>query len=592
MRRPAARVAVVCALGVLASVGASACTTAGSTPGGSSSATTPGVATAPGAATTEARTPGPTASTPTAPLVVETVFDHATLDPTRQFERSGALVSKALYATLTTFGGDDGTTPVPGLAEFTMSPEGKWLTLRIRKGVLFSDGSPVTTDDVIFTLARARGLGGSTAAMLGTVSATRVDDRTLTLTSSEANFALPAILANPSLGILNADVVRANGATIGPADTAQRWFDDNSAGSGPYLLGPVAKGSITLIANPFWSGSPVAFPQIVLRNASPARQKADLESGTADVALDLSPAQAAAMRARPSATPLTLQSEQSSSLAFLLLNRSKQVNPWTANPNFAEAVRLGIDREALGRATGEAMPALGLIPSGLVGALTASTVNPAPAPTVVPTAPGATPGTTATPTAPTAPSATAPLATPLPTRDVPAAKAALARSGYRGQPIPLTFARDLPIQGVPTATIAVTLQKQLAEVGIRLTLAPAPAAKALASYRAGADAMGLWGWNPDYLDPENYLAFAPGGLVAKRARWPLGADADLEELAGAARSAYGADRAQAYTAWQVAMNARSPFVPLLQPMSHLAHGARVSELATSPVWTLDLAALR
>lgn len=583
MRRPAARVAVVCAIGILGSVGATACTTASSNPG------RPGAPTPPAAATTEVRTPAPSASTPTVPLVVETVFDHATLDPTRQFERSGALVSKALYATLTTFGGDDGRTPVPGLAEFTMSPEGKWLTLRIKKNILFSDGSPVTTDDVIFTLARARGLGGSTAAMLGTVNATRVDDRTLTLTSPDANFALPAILANPSLGILNADVVRANGATIGPADTAQRWFDASSAGSGPYLLGPVDKGSITLMANPFWSGPPVAFPQIVLRNASPAQQKADLESGTADVALDLSSAQAATMRARPSATPLTVLSEQSSSLAFLLLNRSSQVNAWTANPDFVEAVRLGIDREALGLATGDAIPALGLVPSGLVGALTASTVNPAPAPAAQPTAPVPTSGATATPMAPPT---TDSLATPLPARDVPAAKAALARSGYRGQPIPLSFARDLPIQGVPTATIAATLQKQLAEVGIRLALAPAPAAKALASYRAGADAIGLWGWNPDYLDPENYLAFAPGGLVAERANWARGADADLEELARAARAAYGADRAQAYTAWQVAMNARSPFVPLLQPMSHLAHGQRVSELATNPVWTLDLAALR
>ena len=48
----------------------------------------------------------------------------------------------------------------------------------------------------------------------------------------------------------------------------------------------------------------------------------------------------------------------------------------------------------------------------------------------------------------------------------------------------------------------------------------------------------------------------------------------------------------AYAAWQRELNASGPFVPLFQPSSHLAHGRRVSELPTNPVWTLDLAGLR
>ena len=95
------------------------------------------------------------------------------------------------------------------MADYTLSPEGRWLTLRLRKGLVFSDGTPVTTDDVLFTLERAKGLSGPTASIIGTVSVTKVDDRTFTLTSPGSNFALPAILANPAFGILNSTAVKA-----------------------------------------------------------------------------------------------------------------------------------------------------------------------------------------------------------------------------------------------------------------------------------------------------------------------------------------------------------------------------------------------
>ncbi len=103
-----------------------------------------------------------------------------------------------------------------------------------------------------------------------------------------------------------------------------------------------------------------------------------------------------------------------------------------------------------------------------------------------------------------------------------AAKAALRRSGYRGQPIPLSYAADLPIQGIPASALAVAVRSQLAEVGIKVQLNPAPAAQALAAYRAGRSAFSLWSWSPDYPDPENYLAFAPGELSAPAPAGPAG----------------------------------------------------------------------
>ena len=99
MRRRHARPAVAAAVGVLAVVAAGGCTTpAESTPEGSETV----------AGVSAETTPAPK------PLVVETVFDHSTLDPTKTFDRSGAMLSRALYETLTTLDPDDPTKVVPG----------------------------------------------------------------------------------------------------------------------------------------------------------------------------------------------------------------------------------------------------------------------------------------------------------------------------------------------------------------------------------------------------------------------------------------------------------------------------------------------
>ncbi|WP_207555801.1 ABC transporter substrate-binding protein [Intrasporangium flavum] len=634
MRRRVARQVAIAAVGA-ATLLASACTDA--SPGGAG-ATTGGTPVA------RATTPAP-APTPRAPLVVDTVFDHATLDPTRQFDRSGLLVSKAVYQTLTDLDATDPTKVVPGIAEYTLSPEGKWLTMRLRKGLVFSDGTPVTTDDVVFTLQRAQGLGGTAAAVLGTVNIVKVDDRTFTLSSPRSNFALPAVLANPAFGILNSAAVKANGGTVGPGDTAARYLSTHSAGSGPYVLTGATTNRVTLAANPAWTGASPAFGEVVLRDVAPKDQVGDVRAGRADVALDLSPAQAAALTASAMATStptsagtggpaasssgtatptgtatasgaasaggpgsVAVTASDSSTLAFLSLSRNPRVNRWTANTAFVEAVRKGLDVEALARVAGDAHPAAGLVPSGIVGSLedgAVPTVPPTPTRTGTPSSTGTPSPATSAPTTgspgtgtplPGSTSATGtfppPTAVPTaPPRDLAGARAALRRSGYRGEPVRLTYAVDVPIAGIQRSTIANAVRGQLASVGIRVVLDPQPSSTALASYRSGRSAFSLWSWSPDYPDPENYLAFAPGELVGQRAGWQRGEDALVDELTEAARASVGDDRSGAYAAWQVAMNERGPFVPLLQPMNHIATGPRVHQVPANPVWTVDLAAV-
>jgi len=602
MRRRPARPALVAVVGVLA-LGATACTTG--TPGSSASSGTAAGAT---------RVTGSAAGGPTTQqkaLVLGAVFDHTTLDPTRQFDRTGAMLTHALYETLTTLDPKDPTKVVPGIAEYTLSPEGRWLTMRLRKDLVFSDGTPVTTDDVLFTLERAQGLGGPAASILGTISSVKVDDRTFTLSSPSSNFALPAILANPAFGILNAAAVKSHGGSIGPGDEASGYLSQHSAGSGPYVIESVRGSSeVRLAANPTWRGAAPAFPTVVVRNVAPRQQLDAIRSGAADVVLDLSPSQTDQVSALPATSAVTVTTMRSSTLAYLALNRKAAVNTWTANPYFGEAIRRGLDREALGRALPGAAPAGGLIPAGIVGAL--EDLAPAPgstgstgsagssastgsaASTGTPTPSAGSTGSTTTPGVATTTGADG-IPTPvvsLPTRDLVAARESLRRSGYRGEPVTLSYAADLPIQGLPSGALAAAVAAQLAEVGIKVRLAPAPAREALAAYRAGRTGFSLWAWSPDYPDPENYLAFGPGGLVGSRAGFVAGGDVLIDGLTETARASIGDDRAAAYAAWQVAMNERGPFVPLVQPSTRFVSGDRVAAVPGNPVWTVDLARIR
>jgi len=179
-----------------------------------------------------------------------------------------------------------------------------------------------------------------------------------------------------------------------------------------------------------------------------------------------------------------------------------------------------------------------------------------------------------------------------PTTDAAAAKAALAKSGYKGEKITLNFPSDITLNGIEFPTIAQRLQAQLAKTGINVELAPAPVATELDAYRAGKETIGLWYWGPDYPDPSDYLAFTPGAVVGLRAGWAKGADAAVSKLADAA-AAGGSDeqRKSQFQDLQRALNASGPFIPLLQPGNNIAAKSSVTGIVYNAVWTIDIAAL-
>ncbi|WP_144875445.1 ABC transporter substrate-binding protein [Microbacterium sp. 1.5R] len=485
-------------------------------------------------------------------LVIDTAFSIETADPGHTYDPTGNMIAKALYETLVDFEGSDVSTPVPGLASWEQNDAATEFTFTLEGDRVFSDGSPIEAKDVVFTLQRIQGMEDAKPNfLLGGLTITEVDDKTITITSETPLLQLPAILANPALGIVNSDVVIENGGNTDGSDSAQKFLDGASAGSGPFVLDTLDLSSqVVLAKNDEYNGDEEAgYSRVVVRNVSEsATQLANLKGGDSMVAMDLNGDQVAGL-----GDGLQVESVPSGQTIFLLLNQSSAVAGDLANVKIAEAIRYALDYDALLELAGAgAVQATGVIPPGFEGALDSGVEQ-----------------------------------------DLEKSKAALAEAGYTGQTLKLQFPNDYPVGGVEFTPLAERVQAQLEDAGIAVELAPAPFATELDAYVNGTEGFGLWFWGPDYADSANFLPFAPGLKVGLRAGWTAEANPEIAGIAAGAAAATDEDqRSEAFTAFAEAMQAESPFVPLIVPGRNIATADAVFGAVYNSVWEIDIAEIQ
>jgi peptide/nickel transport system substrate-binding protein len=150
---------------------------------------------------------------------------------------------------------NDGKGLTPGLAtSWVMSPDGKTFTLRLRPGVKFSDGTPLSINDVVWSLQRAAnpqaGIWNFLLSSIADVSARGSD--TVVLALKHPDPSLPAALATFNASILpKAKFDTSPGTTDQDKATA---FAEHPIGTGPFMLSDWSRGSsMTLKRNPhYW----------------------------------------------------------------------------------------------------------------------------------------------------------------------------------------------------------------------------------------------------------------------------------------------------------------------------------------------------
>ncbi len=487
-------------------------------------------------------------------LVVDKSFDMKTADPQREFEVSGGIVAKALYSTLLTFKGADSATPVPSVASsYNASSDAKTYTFKLRNDIKFSDGTALTSADVAFSFNRLINIKGNPSFLLDGVTVSAPDSSTVVLTSAAPNPALPFIIPNPALGIVNSKVVKAHGGTDQPgadkSDQAESFLNTTSAGSGPYTLKSFSTTSeVDLTANPSYWGPKPFYNTVVVRNIQAPTQLIDIQKGSGEIALDLSPDQASTLTGSSS---LQVKAIPGPNVFFLFSNNSSKISSTTPNKHFQNAIRYGLDYASFVQLAGAgAIQTPGVVPSMFLGALPQSAAV---------------------------------------HRDLAKAKAELAASGITNPTVDLSFPSDFTLNGLSFSTLAQKVQANLTEVGIKVNLTGSPISVALADYRAGKEQLGLWLWGPDYPDPNDYLVFLPGQLVGLRAGWAAGADPSLETLGTQAGSTTDIkQRGQLFQQIQSQLNTEGPFFPLIQPGQVVVATKGVTGADYNPTWTLDV----
>ncbi|WP_028457267.1 peptide ABC transporter substrate-binding protein [Chloroflexus sp. Y-396-1] len=143
----------------------------------------------------------------------------------------------------------------PALAEgYTVDGSGEIYTFTLRPGLRWHDGTPLTAEDVVFTLRTLQTLDAAgepaVASFWRTTLIERVDIRTVRFTLSGPFAPFPALARVP---ILPAHLLR----DLPPTEWSTSEFGQRLIGSGPFRLSELRPDGAILTANPtYYNGRP------------------------------------------------------------------------------------------------------------------------------------------------------------------------------------------------------------------------------------------------------------------------------------------------------------------------------------------------
>jgi len=495
------------------------------------------------------------------------VIGHAestdSLDPAHGYTGTTNMIIRATYDTLVTFPDADASSIEAMLAtDWAISDDGLTYTFTLREDGVFSDGTPITAADVVFSIKRLQNIKGNPSFLADNIADVVADgDYTVTFTLKAIRPSFLSELTNYSFSVTNSKAIIANGGTdaadAATTDTAQTFLDGTSAGSGPYVLESwELQVQTVLVKNPNYSGVREAyFDRVIIQNiVESATQKIALESGEIDIALEVTSDQVAEMAGN---ADIAVYKNAGLQVHFVLMNADPEIGGPVADTKVAKAIRLALDYEGYLDLWGGVTPGSNLA-VGLAGAYSNVSGNAV-------------------------------------TRNLDEAKALLAEAGYAdGFTIDLNYP-DFTWQGVNMNTNAQKIQSDLAEVGITVNLVPAEIQVALEGYRSGTQGFAYWFWGPDILDPLDMLSFLPGGKVAsERAKWMAeNADPALLELIEQAKvETDAAARDEIFAQLQDIAQESGAFAPFVQPDLTAATRADIEGYVWHPQWTLDVSLLK
>lgn len=204
------------------------------------------------------QTPNASQSAPTSTggtLVIGVTSDPDTLFPWKATQFQAVNVLQTIYGTLTEF--DKDLNVAPGLAEsWDTSSDGLTVTLHLRKGVTFADGSAFDSADVKASLEKIKdektaAVAAASLSSVKSVDATDANTATLHLSAPDAG-----LLAN--LAVVNMAMLS--------SDDAEAALNTKPNGTGPFTFSDrKASQSLTVVRNDAYWGAKTKLDKVEFR---------------------------------------------------------------------------------------------------------------------------------------------------------------------------------------------------------------------------------------------------------------------------------------------------------------------------------------
>jgi peptide/nickel transport system substrate-binding protein len=188
---------------------------------------------------------------------------------------------------------------------YEVSEDKRSITFYLRPDATFHDGTPITAEDVKWSLDRivASPIGKaqfSTGSMTSPDQFVVVDAHTIRVTTPKPDrFTLPNLALTYPI-IINAKVAKEHATAADPF--ASEWLKTNVAGGGPFKLDTFSPGqALTLSRFDGWKNGTLPGFRRVLWQVVPTAQsrRSSLERGDADIVQDLPPQDAVSMGQAP-----------------------------------------------------------------------------------------------------------------------------------------------------------------------------------------------------------------------------------------------------------------------------------------------------
>lgn len=500
------------------------------------------------------------------------IDDIITFDPGIHYEVTSQQIMGAIYEGLVGQNPPDLTTFVPILAKEVptsanggISADGKTYTFKLRDGVKFHSGNPMTAEDVVFSFKRLAYMKKNPSFLTDpftsgdNVGVEAVDPMTVRFKLTGPNVAFLAYLATTNTVVIDSKTVKAKGGLDTPAakdgDKAKEYLDNNSAGTGPYKLTSFKlKEEVTIERNTAYWRAPAGFDQIVLKyikDSGTALQQ--LQAGSIDVAQGLDADAIAGLKGN---NALAVVEGNSLNLGYLALNNDPTVGDVVSKKEVRQAVGYSIDYDGIikGLRKGAAVQPATVIPLGLLSADKAKQYAYK--------------------------------------TDVAKAQGLIKGAGAEGKTVKLTYGAGSTLSNIQSDTLAAKLKADIERCGIKVDLAPMEPQQRLADFRAAKLQATFSGWSPDYVDVHTYAEpfGSSTGVAAKRVKYSNPKVDDL--LKQGLTETDVAKRSDIYLEIQKIMVDDAAFLVLLQDVFQVAMKKNITGYQIHPIFSVNLYALK